>query len=125
MIKAECIQKIEHIKSMFPADVKLPNVYILHGDLTTKEMNYLYNHPNKFLRELIRHPNIFDKIKRMKQMIHDRNASVLIQVDGGVNQHNVRALVEAGADVLVAGSAIFKATDMVSAIQGLKLMNPI
>ena len=43
--KAECIQKIEHIKSMFPADVKLPNVYILHGDLTTKEMNYLYNHP--------------------------------------------------------------------------------
>ncbi len=43
--KADCRQKIEHIKSMFPADVKLPNVYMLHGDLTTKEMNYLYNHP--------------------------------------------------------------------------------
>ena len=43
--KVDCIKKIQHIKSMFPKDIKLPNVYLLHGDLTKQEMNYLYNHP--------------------------------------------------------------------------------
>ena len=38
-------QKINHIKNMFPEDIKLPPIYLLHGDLSKKEMNYLYNHP--------------------------------------------------------------------------------
>ena len=48
-----------------------------------------------------------DKIKRLKKMITDRNLECLIEVDGGVNLNNVKAIVEAGADVIVAGSAIF------------------
>jgi glycosyltransferase involved in cell wall biosynthesis len=43
--KEETLQKINHVKSMFPKDVKLPNVYLLHGDFTDEEMNSLYNHP--------------------------------------------------------------------------------
>ena len=45
MDREECINKIKLVKDMFPKDWKLPNVYLLHGDLTDEEMNYLYNHP--------------------------------------------------------------------------------
>ena len=43
--KEECLQKINFVKSQFPSDWKLPNIYLLHGDLNEKEINYLYNHP--------------------------------------------------------------------------------
>jgi len=43
--KEETLQKINSVKQMFPKDVKLPNVYLLHGDFTDEEMNSLYNHP--------------------------------------------------------------------------------
>ena len=43
--KEEIIHKINSVKSRFPSDWKLPNVYLLHGDLSKEEMNYLYNHP--------------------------------------------------------------------------------
>jgi len=43
--KEECLRKINEIKSEFPSDWKLPNIYLLHGDMTNIEMNYLYNHP--------------------------------------------------------------------------------
>jgi len=43
--KEDCLSKINSIKSKFPSDWKLPNVYLLHGSLTDVEMNYLYNHP--------------------------------------------------------------------------------
>ncbi len=37
--------RIQEVKNMFPKDIKLPNVYLLHGDLEEEELNYLYNHP--------------------------------------------------------------------------------
>lgn len=43
--KEETLQKINDVKKMFPEDVNLPNVYLLHGDFTDEEMNSLYNHP--------------------------------------------------------------------------------
>ena len=43
--REECLRKIKDIKSQFPSDWNLPNVYLLHGDLSKEEMNYLYNHP--------------------------------------------------------------------------------
>jgi len=45
MDKEDTLSKMKSIKSMFPEDVKLPNVYLLHGDFTDDEMNSLYNHP--------------------------------------------------------------------------------
>ena len=44
MDREDCLQKIKTIKSMFPEDWNLPNVYLLHGSLSTEEMNKLYNH---------------------------------------------------------------------------------
>lgn len=43
--REECLRKINKIKSMFPKDWNLPNVYLLHGSLSSEEMNKLYNHP--------------------------------------------------------------------------------
>ena len=43
--KKECISKIKQVKASFQKDWKLPNIYLLHGDLTSDEMNLLYNHP--------------------------------------------------------------------------------
>ena len=43
--REECLSKINNIKSKFPSDWNLPNVYLLHGSLSTEEMNKLYNHP--------------------------------------------------------------------------------
>ena len=43
--REECLEKLKKIKSEFPSDWKLPNVYLLHGNLNKEEMNYLYNHP--------------------------------------------------------------------------------
>lgn len=65
-------------------------------------------------------PSSVEKIKKMKAMIRSSGANVLIQVDGGVDVSNVRALVEAGADVLVAGNSVFGAEDKTLAIDQLK-----
>ena len=43
--REDCLRKINNIKSMFPKDWNLPNVYLLHGSLSSDEMNKLYNHP--------------------------------------------------------------------------------
>ncbi len=52
-------------------------------------------------------PGAMDKVRRLAETIRARGLQALIEVDGGVTPHNARALVEAGADVLVAGSAVF------------------
>ena len=57
------------------------------------------------------------KIGRLKKMILEHNSKALIQVDGGVTTKNARALEEAGADVLVAGSAVFGAQDPMEAMK--------
>ena len=43
--KADILKKIKNVKAKFPSDWKLPSIYLLHGDLSKEEMNYLYNHP--------------------------------------------------------------------------------
>ena len=52
-------------------------------------------------------PETIEKIKELKAMINEKNPGVLIEVDGGVKASNIKEIVDAGADVLVAGSAIF------------------
>jgi len=53
----------------------------------------------------------FDKVKELKEIITKRQLTVAIEIDGGVNADNAAALQKAGADILVAGTAIFKAED--------------
>ena len=59
-------------------------------------------------------------MKRLREMIDRRNLNTLIEIDGGVSRDNARLLVDAGVDVLVAGSAVFKAADPVKEIDILK-----
>ncbi len=60
------------------------------------------------------------KVKELKRRISASGSKALIEVDGGINEKNAAALREAGADVLVAGSAIFKNEDMAQTIRRLK-----
>jgi len=64
--------------------------------------------------------NTFDKVIALKEMIIETGSQALIEIDGGVNQDNAGALIEAGADVLVAGSFVFKSDDPINTISNLK-----
>lgn len=64
--------------------------------------------------------NTYNKIKELKQLIKEQNLSTLIEIDGGVNTKNSSLLYEAGADVLVAGSAVFSSDNPVNTIEELK-----
>ncbi len=64
--------------------------------------------------------NSYKKIRQCRDMIHNRGLDTLIEVDGGVGADNAAALVEAGADVLVAGSAVFGSKDPEATIKTLK-----
>lgn len=61
-----------------------------------------------------------DKVRTLREMIDRRNLKTLIEIDGGVCRQNARMLVDAGVDVLVAGSAVFKAANPKEEIDILK-----
>ena len=65
-------------------------------------------------------PHTLDKVKELRELIARSGSQALIEVDGGVNLETGKQLVEAGADVLVAGNAVFKAPDMIDMIHQLK-----
>lgn len=62
----------------------------------------------------------FSKVERLKRMVTEINPSVLIEVDGGVTDKNAGDLFKAGADILVAGSFVFKSDDPATTIANLK-----
>lgn len=64
--------------------------------------------------------NTYAKIEKLKAMIVRKNAATLIEIDGGVTDKNAAQLVKAGADVLVAGNFVFKASDPTQTIADLK-----
>lgn len=64
--------------------------------------------------------NTYQKIKKLKSLIEVKNAKALIEIDGGVSDKNARQLSAAGADVLVAGNAVFKDENPAEAIVRLK-----
>ena len=62
----------------------------------------------------------YSKIRELRALINDTGSKTLIEVDGGVNEQNARALLEAGVDVLVAGSLIFKSREPMETVANLK-----
>ena len=64
--------------------------------------------------------NTIAKVKRLRKLIADTQSHALIEVDGGVQQETAPRLVEAGVDVLVSGSYVFKADDPIAVIRSLK-----
>lgn len=66
-------------------------------------------------------PYAVDKVKQLKKMIIEKQLSVSIEVDGGVNHNNAFLLKNAGADILVAGSSVFGKSDRAKAIHELRV----
>lgn len=64
--------------------------------------------------------NTYSKVEKLKALINKKNAPTLIEIDGGVTNKNAKQLVDAGADVLVAGSYVFGAQDPIATIADLK-----
>ena len=65
-------------------------------------------------------PTSIDKLRRLRRMIDERQLDVRIEIDGGVDLENIASVVSAGAEIIVAGSAIFGAKDPESAVRGLR-----
>lgn len=65
-------------------------------------------------------PHTIYKIKLLKEMINEQLLDVKIEVDGGVTLENAKSIIEAGADVLVAGNTVFKSENPVATIDALK-----
>ena len=61
-----------------------------------------------------------DKVRRLRRMIDERQLAVRIEIDGGIDLENIASVVAAGAEIIVAGSAIFGAPDPEAAVRGLR-----
>lgn len=64
--------------------------------------------------------NTYEKVRQLSNIIEENDANTMIEIDGGVNAENAPLLLEAGADVLVAGSFVFKSNDPKATIEELK-----
>lgn len=64
--------------------------------------------------------NTYAKVRELRALIAEKGAKTLIEIDGGVKDNNAAALVEAGADVLVAGSFVFRSDNPTATISNLK-----
>lgn len=67
-------------------------------------------------------PHSFEKIRKLKKLIQDSGSPALIEVDGGISTKNAGQLIEAGVDVIVAGSFVFNSNDPLATIRNLKEM---
>jgi ribulose-phosphate 3-epimerase len=66
-------------------------------------------------------PQMIEKIIQLKEILKSKNPEVLIEVDGGINENNAHDVISAGADILVAGSAIFNSPNPEKTIKELKI----
>lgn len=66
--------------------------------------------------------NTYQKVKELRQLINQRQSSALIEIDGGVNEKNAKPLLDAGANVLVAGNFVFSAPQPKEVISKLKAL---
>jgi ribulose-phosphate 3-epimerase len=65
-------------------------------------------------------PQSLDKVRRLRQMITERQLNVRIEIDGGVDRSNIEKVVAAGAEIIVAGSAVFGKPDAEAAVRELR-----
>jgi ribulose-phosphate 3-epimerase len=65
-------------------------------------------------------PQSLDKVKRLRQLIIERQLNVRIEIDGGIDRTNIETVVAAGAEIIVAGSAVFGTPDAETAVKELR-----
>ena len=116
-----CLQKIRSLgmKSGVVLNPHTP-VHVLEDILHETDLVLLMSvNPGFGGQEFI--PQTFSKIRKLRKMIDEQNVGTLIEVDGGVSIANAHDLFEAGADVLVAGNAVFKSGNPMETIAKLKI----
>jgi ribulose-phosphate 3-epimerase len=65
-------------------------------------------------------PTSLDKLRRLRRMIDERGLSTRIEIDGGIGRNNIAQIVAAGAEIIVAGSAVFNEPDPAQAVRELR-----
>lgn len=65
-------------------------------------------------------PGTLEKLREARALINESGRDIRLEIDGGVNAHNIRAIAEAGADTFVAGSAIFNAPDYKAVLEAMR-----
>jgi ribulose-phosphate 3-epimerase len=65
-------------------------------------------------------PTSLDKVRRLRRMIDERGLQTRIEIDGGIDRHNIAEVAAAGAEIIVAGSAIFNESDPAQAVRHLR-----
>jgi ribulose-phosphate 3-epimerase len=65
-------------------------------------------------------PTSLDKVRRLRRMIDERGLKTRIEIDGGIDRHNIAEIAAAGAEIIVAGSAIFNESDPAQAVRELR-----
>ena len=95
------------------------SVYLLEDVITDIDVVCMMSVKPGFGGQKFIHKTI-EKTRTLKQIISARNASTLIEIDGGVTLDNAAEIIEAGADVLVAGNTVFSSADPADTIKRLK-----
>jgi ribulose-phosphate 3-epimerase len=65
-------------------------------------------------------PTSLDKVRRLRSMIEERGLRTRIEIDGGIDRHNIAEIAAAGAEIIVAGSAVFNESDPAQAVRELR-----
>ena len=65
-------------------------------------------------------PTSLDKVRRLRRMIDERGLQTRIEIDGGIDRHNIAEIAAAGAEIIVAGSAVFNESDPAQAVRELR-----
>jgi ribulose-phosphate 3-epimerase len=65
-------------------------------------------------------PTSLDKVRRLRAMIEERGLRTRIEIDGGIDRHNIAEIAAAGAEIIVAGSAVFNESDPAQAVRALR-----
>ncbi len=126
-VHAEACTHLHRVIQMIK-DMNIPAGVALNPATPLSVLRYVLSHLDMVLvmsvnpgfggQEFI--PSSLDKIKELKKWIARERLNVLIQVDGGINSETAPAVIEAGADILVAGSAVFSGSDVKQAVKMLR-----
>ncbi len=110
-------------------DLGISPAIVLNPHSRTEDLEYIINDLDMVLLMSVNPgfggqkfiPSVIEKAARLKDLILRKNASTLIEVDGGVNGQNVHALKKAGVDIVVAGSYVYGSDDYAKAIKSLQI----
>ena len=95
------------------------SIGILDGIITDTDLVVIMSvNPGFGGQKFIR--NSLSRVNKVKELIISNNSDALIEVDGGIDQNNIGSVLKAGADIIVAGNAVFKSLNIILSIKNMK-----